>query len=714
MKITSLAALVISIFLTACAGSGGSSGGGSSSLTPAQFQTPEYNAQYGLGMVNAANLFAKNGNGSGVKVAVFDSGINPVEAQTGSSIKIDTANSYDYVTNAAGSSADANGHGTHVSGIIAAPKNDSGMHGIAYNATLLNMRITNAAGVGSISDAQLADGINRSLNAGAMILNNSWGFSNTPITSYTMNGAAVSAYQNFVARGGVVVFSAGNDGQSQVGVTAGLPYRVAGLQQGWLAVMAVDQAGNRASYSNTCGVAKAWCLAAPGSGIYSMWNNGGYNTISGTSMAAPMVSGAIASLKSAFPNLSYQQVRDRLLTTANKTGIYANSDIYGQGLMDLNAAANPVGGLSIPTSTSANGAVSNVANSKITLPAGLAATVQGQKMLMVDGYQRAPFFVSSNALVSGNAFRSDLGMQHLNDLSTALPVEGSHMEGVRYSYTRDINAALSLAHRTHQFAFSTGTRSEATIGRSLGFAHIPHLTDSGTNSNGLGYATSLSGVKVGMIASAPNTQQQSLGNINLSDRSSMGTRRSYSVVAQKNHEMFSYGGTYTMANSFSQSAGVLGSGAFSLGSSGATATGAYLTHKLFDQSTSVLYAAELTSLSAANNGLTSIANAKYASIKSSITHVLDDFTSLSFGVKQQQATAGQMNVRLPSSIDENGAIGYQNYSTGFSGIINSAQLNFDIFHRLDKVSRIRSGVIYQQLPYGQKNTGFGTFYEHRL
>lgn len=710
MNFTSIAVLVMAIFLTACAGGGGSSGGGSPSLTPAQFQTPEYNAQYGLGMVNAANLFAKNGNGTGVKVAVFDSGINPVEAQTGSSIKIDAANSYDYVSNVAGSSADANGHGTHVSGIIAAPKNDSGMHGIAYNATLLNMRISNAAGSIVASDAQIADGVNRSRAAGAMILSNSWGGSNY------MSGSLVTAYRNFVANGGVVVFAAGNDYGSQPSLQAALPYYGSGLglEAGWLAVMAVDSSGAKAGYSNVCGIAKAYCLAAPGSGIYSMSNNGGYTVKSGTSMATPMVSGALASLKSAFPNLSYQQVRDRLLTTANKTGIYANSDIYGQGLMDLNAAANPVGGLSIPTSSSANGPVSNVASSKITLPAGLATAVQGQKMLMVDGYQRAPFFVSSNALVSGNAFRSDLGMQHLNDLSSALPVEGSHIEGVHYSYTRDMNAALSLNHRAHQFAFSTGTRSEATIGRSLGFAHIPHLTDSGTNSNGLGYATSLSGVKVGMIASAPNTQQQSLGNINLSDRSSMGTRRSYSVVAQKNHEMFSYGGTYTMANSFSQPAGVLGFGAFSLGSSGATATGAYLTHKLFDQSTSVLYAAELTSLSAANNGLTSIANAKYASIKSSITHVLDDFTSLSFGVKQQQATGGQMNVRLPSSIDENGTIGYQNYSTGFSGIINSAQLNFDISHRLDKVSRIRSGVIYQQLPYGQKNTGFGTFYEHRL
>ncbi|MCE7528259.1 S8 family peptidase [Polynucleobacter sp. IMCC 30228] len=706
--------LIIALLLNACAGGGGGSSGGSSSLTPEQFRTAEYNAQYGLAMVNAANLYAKNGNGTNIKVAVFDSGVNPIEAKTGSSIKIDTANSYDYVTNTAGSSADPNGHGTHVAGIIGAPKNDSGMHGIAYEATVLNMRMYTASGVNIGSSAATSDAINRSLAAGAMIINNSSGVANTPITSWTWTSSEVSTYKNFVANGGVVVYAAGNDGQSQVSVQAGIPYRVAGLEAGWLAVMAVGKDGNRASYSNACGVAKGWCLAAPGSEIYSMSNTGGYATMSGTSMAAPMVSGALASLKSAFPNLSYQQVRDRLLATANKTGVYANSDIYGQGLMDLNAATNPVGGLAITTSSSATGSVASATNSRITLPAGLASAIRGQKILVVDGYQRAPFFMSSNNLVSSAPFRGDLGMQHLNDLSVPLPTEGAQTKGVKYSYTRDMNAALSVSHKSHQLSFSSGTKSEGAIGRSLGLAHIPHLSNSGTNSHGAGYATSLYGVKVAAISSIPNSHQLSIGNVNLSDRSSMGNRSSHSMVAQKDHETFSYGGTFSMAKNFSQPAGVMGSGAFSLGSSGATSKGGFFSHRLFDGNTSILYAGEVTSMSSANNGLTSLGNAKYSSLKATVSHALSEFTNLSFSANHQQAIGGQMNVRLPTSIDENGNISYQNYSTGFNNLINSSRLNFDIAHQFDKASRIRSGVIYQQMPYGQRNLGIGAFFEQRL
>src|SRR5205085_9886477 len=112
-------------------------------------------------------------------------GINARESTTGSAIAIDIAASYDYINNRAGAAADDFGHGTHVAGIIAAPKNGAGMHGLAYNATLVNFKVGNSSGAITASDAQLADMMNRASNAGAVIINNSWAQAGSSITSLT-------------------------------------------------------------------------------------------------------------------------------------------------------------------------------------------------------------------------------------------------------------------------------------------------------------------------------------------------------------------------------------------------------------------------------------------------------------------------------------------------------------------------------------------------
>ena len=140
-------------------------------------------------------------------------------------------------------------------------------------------------------------------------------------------------------------------------VLSGLPAFIEELRGHSIAVAALSPADGRiASFSNRCGIAADSCIAAPGEGVrfaYSGPYQGdvyrGFATSDGTSFAAPMVAGGLAIMKQLFRDqLSNTDLVTRLFATADKTGAYADSVIYGQGSMDLGAATSPVGVLEFP------------------------------------------------------------------------------------------------------------------------------------------------------------------------------------------------------------------------------------------------------------------------------------------------------------------------------------------------------------------------------
>jgi subtilisin family serine protease len=377
-------------------------GGACDPITPdSNFVTAEYLRQPGLSSINVIPAYSYGATGAGVLVSVFDSGILASHSEFADRID---SRGYDFVLNRVGVSVDGTGHGTHVSGIIAASKNDVGMHGVAYEATLLPYRIFDSSGVFAPTDSELASAIQQAGQWGSRLFNQSWGTSalvgslNRPQINAYRARASTTEFKNSVSGGAVHVWSAGNEGATQVSVEAGLPHYETSLQAGWVAVMALDHTGVRASYSNACGLAAAWCLAAPGGsnssntpGIESTWNDGAYAMRAGTSMAAPHVTGALALLKSRFPNLSMQQVRDRVLLTADKSGVYADQTIYGQGLLDVGAAASPVGLTLVPMSSDVQSDVQPTQTTSITVPQSLLASLPITHVLVVDSYQRAPF-----------------------------------------------------------------------------------------------------------------------------------------------------------------------------------------------------------------------------------------------------------------------------------------------------------------------------------
>ena len=123
----------------------------------------------------------------------------------------------------------------------------------------------------------------------------------------------------------------------------------------WLTVVAVDQNNQIASFSNGCGYAKDFCIAAPGVAIYSTYDVDdnttsppvSYKNLQGTSMAAPHVTGGLALLKEQFPNLTPEQLTTLVLSTATDLGATGTDTVYGVGLLNLAEASQPQGGVSI-------------------------------------------------------------------------------------------------------------------------------------------------------------------------------------------------------------------------------------------------------------------------------------------------------------------------------------------------------------------------------
>ena len=315
-------------------------------IDPTRFETPEYRAQKGLAVIHASTLYARGGTGQGVAVALVDSGLNSSLPAFQGRVRDP---GFDHVENKVGT-FDRIGHGTQMAGILAANKDDHGMHGVAFNAQLIPFRFGDD-NEPFFFDSEIAQSWQAGFDKGARILNNSWAnaIPATEINEARYNQVmpeSLVTVRKLVRDGAVFVFPTGNELRREPLAEPGLPLAVPELEKGWIAVVALKSDGSAINAkSNYCGVAAAWCIAVPGGdsgagqGLLTTGKDGDYVQTAGTSPAAALVSGALAALHSRYPELTAQQVRERLLATANRTGLYANSEAYGRGLMDLEAAS---------------------------------------------------------------------------------------------------------------------------------------------------------------------------------------------------------------------------------------------------------------------------------------------------------------------------------------------------------------------------------------
>ena len=247
---------------------------------------------------------------------------------------------------------DTDGHGTNVNGVIAARRNGVGVFGIAYGARIASFGNTAPSDTwDGVFDEQIARGFDWMRSLGVRVTNCSWsrtrpwtreGEERNHLTASVVRGMmahTLRAVDSYVAAGGVVVWAAGNERGLHPNLESMVPRYFQDLEKGWLAVVAVGPSGRIASFSNFCGDAADWCIAAPGGEVVTTDLDGSWSTTSGTSIAAPYVAAGLAALKSMFPNLTYHQLRAHVLATADRRSPYDDRRIYGSGRLDLDAAS---------------------------------------------------------------------------------------------------------------------------------------------------------------------------------------------------------------------------------------------------------------------------------------------------------------------------------------------------------------------------------------
>ncbi len=424
---------------------------------PEAWITEEFQADWGLEVINAHHAYARGLSGAGVRLGLLDSGTgfdHPEFAgkdhrsmtmadllddgtrctntsalggpdacfySEGDQVAVD-GEYYDpelqpFFPNPANDHLWGNtlfsfaSHGTHVAGTIAANRDGSGMHGVAFGADLSSARLFNdsltfvdipcmffnqcttvSTSAGSTAFVQMYE---QAIEHGVRAMNHSWGYT---YTAYSPEEAAeyhdalmaipsvAATFEAMVdasrTSGMIQVVAAGNSGVNptpasspQASAPATLPSIFPDIEQYWVSVVNLNDEGTLAERSMKCGISAQWCIAAPGSLITStVFDNDrlsgdwfvdeagnlrfefdsregvpGFADYSGTSMAAPHVTGALGLLFERFPYLTGAQVRDVMLTTATDIGEEGIDEIYGWGLLDLKKAIEGPGLLRVDT-----------------------------------------------------------------------------------------------------------------------------------------------------------------------------------------------------------------------------------------------------------------------------------------------------------------------------------------------------------------------------
>ena len=426
-----------------------------SAQTTGVWETSEYYKSRTLAPIKASTAYARGYTGKGSIIAVLDSGIDisNEDFKNGKILFVkDFSNS--------GSIIDKVGHGTHVAGIAAGARNGLGIHGVAFDANLIIGKVT-ANGFVTVNSlipavqwaaGNKADVINLSINfkltqssINAQLV--SPGVYKTAYTNTANLPGGMNAQQWASALSGetVLVVAAGNDNtpwSGGISQLAAVTDSKGNLLLGGKMIIAGNwnSQTNKSVGPNNNGAAQLcmvmvgttcqdkykvsdFYLLAPGTGITSSVpttvNKSGLSTMSGTSMAAPAVSGGVAIVHQMWPQMTGANVVRLLLVTANKNLPGYSVTTMGQGMMDLDRATRPVGAVGIPTTGRLSG----------------AGTGKTTGLMVLDSFER-DFYVNSKVLTGYNQIKD------FNAIQSSMPYSTQNNYALFNNYTDQIRARV--------------------------------------------------------------------------------------------------------------------------------------------------------------------------------------------------------------------------------------------------------------------------------
>lgn len=503
------------------------SGAGSSPGTPVPmaYAPPNMPAAasqtWHLDMIGATVAYGRGYTGASVTVAVADSGFDITHPALAGKLDLARAYSTLYV---AGETYDpkwvdiqlaGDVHGTHVSGIIAGRKDPSlwDSHGVAYDATIVPIRTIFDNDVldkdlGTYVTSGPPDAIDYFTSlANVKVMNASFGpgvdRDSPPLLQWNVSPGTMDeamAVWRALAADKIIVAATGNDrkknpvaGLNPSGIALypfirpehaglgvyndyGTNLNYSGLlyQPGQvIGVMSVGPNKQAAYYSNLCGVTASWCVAAPGGdqtagasdGVFSTVPRGEYNYLQGTSMATPVVTGALAVLISAYPDYSARDLAQVLFSTTENIGKPGINAMYGQGLIRLDRATDG------PTTLQANETVALAGGTTYwsqPLTTSGAFTKTGDGILTIAGRTTAP----GEVRVSGGTLAVDGTLSVVGDGHALIVDQTGTLAGMGVINANTTIAGLlspgKMANVQDLLNFGSITNAAEVVGNSAG------------------------------------------------------------------------------------------------------------------------------------------------------------------------------------------------------------------------------------------------------